>query len=219
MTPLTPRRSSRMLLMCLCVLGAFTTGHAQTDLVSLLIDQMNDTDASVRHTAAETLVRSQDARAVAKFPSAVNAFQSNNSKDPVTVELVVLAAVKEPDVFIRQGAALSLRGSQDPRVIDLLVAQLRDSDAKARFNAVQMLRDTNVRSPRAVEPLIAALSDTNAGVRLEAVLALGDIKDPRLVDLLIAALKDNSPNVRAWATVALRDTGDLRAVDPLIGGQ
>jgi HEAT repeat protein len=70
---------------------------------------------------------------------------------------------------------------KDPRVVEPLIAALKDTDANVRRRAFLALGD--VKDPLAVEPLIAALKDTDIYVRHNAADALGKIKDLRAVEL------------------------------------
>ena len=94
-----------------------------------------------------------------------------------------------------------------------LIALLRDSDDRARWEAAEAL--TQIGLP-AVEPLIAAFKDSEWKVRQVAASALGTIGDARAVEPLIAALKDSDKDVRQLVVQALGKIGEATAVEPLI---
>jgi HEAT repeat protein len=102
----------------------------------------------------------------------------------------------------------------DPRVVEPLIASLKDTDMLVRESAAEALGKIN--DPRAIEPLIAALTDSYYGVRHNAVVALSNINDPHAIDPLITALKDTDSDVRNSAAWALKDIKDPRAVSALM---
>jgi HEAT repeat protein len=130
------------------------------------------------------------------------------------------------------GSKMVCSGSPDPRIVEPLMAALKDTDSRVRRAAAIKLGKIN--DPRVVEPLIVALKDSDNEVRNDAEDSLGEIKDPRAaqllvlslrktevqdqvagalakigapaVDALVAASSDSDPMVRKGATYALRES-------------
>ncbi len=119
------------------------------------------------------------------------------------------------DHSVRKAATKALGNIRDPRVVEPLIAALKDEEKKVRETAAFYLG--KIGDPRVVEPLIDALKkDEEKDVREEAAWMLGKIGDPRAVEPLIAALKDEEKKVREEAARQLGKIGDPRAVEPLI---
>jgi HEAT repeat protein len=120
-------------------------------------------------------------------------------KDLTTVNKII-------NVFVRMN---------DPRIVDILIAALRDPNRDVRWNASYALIDFH--DPRTVVPLLYALRDGDGLVRANAVEALTKIGDPQAVEPLIAALNDPHSHVRSKALEAMDVFHDSRAVDALVG--
>ena len=117
----------------------------------------------------------------------------------------------EKDSGVRSAAAIALRQTGDPRVVQPLMAALKDVDEEVRLAAAQALGEIGAA---AVEPLIVALNDADEDVRKIAATALCKIGDTRAVDPLISALKDVSEGVRMIAVEALGQIGGAAAIEP-----
>ncbi len=124
--------------------------------------------------------------------------------------------LKDPSSTARESAAEELRDYHlhDPRVVEPLIAALKDTDRDVRLSAAVALG--KIKDPRAVEPLIVALEDSDVNVRCSAIDALGELRDTRAVEPLIPALKDIELALSERAAIALGDIGDPRAVEPLL---
>jgi hypothetical protein len=115
---------------------------------------------------------------------------------------------------VRHAATYALGKIGDKRIVDGLVAALKDSDSSVRWAASDALRE--IGDARAVDGLVAALKDEDSRVRVNAVVALVKIGGERAVDGLVATLKDSDSSVR-WAVAdALGEIGGERAVDGLV---
>jgi HEAT repeat protein len=136
-------------------------------------------------------------------------------------ELVLAQTLKTVDAPIRRRGVKRLGEVGDPRVVESLIAALKDEDQVVRWRAVEALKE--IGGP-AVEPLIAALKDEDPDVCQLAAETLREIGDPA-VEPLIAVLADASwrtsgssdedPDVRWQAAKVLGKIGDP-AVEPLI---
>ncbi|MEK9144363.1 MAG: HEAT repeat domain-containing protein [Elusimicrobiota bacterium] len=82
------------------------------------------------------------------------------STDPVAQDIARLSSAK---VFERAQAAAALGLSRDPRVIEPLMAALKDPADAVQANAAMALG--KLRDPRAAGALRKALEDDNADVR------------------------------------------------------
>lgn len=141
----------------------------------------------------------------------------------------------------RTSGAQALGQVRDLRIVEPLVAALKDSSENVREAVVKAL--AQVGDMRAVESLIATLSDRDEGVRQAAITALGQLRDVRAVEPLITVLQRygedtmsiafaaigriwslpdvgrlgrTSSRERADGAQALGQLRDVRAVEPLI---
>ena len=130
------------------------------------------------------------------------------------VEGLIKALGHQKDVSVRKAAVIALGEIQDARVVEPLIAALKDSDKDVRGQAAIWLG--GIKDARAVEPLITALKDSDKDVRGHVVVALGEIEDARAVEPLIATLNDSDRKVRKLAAIWLGKIKDTRAVEPLI---
>jgi hypothetical protein len=117
-------------------------------------------------------------------------------------------------------AASWLGKIKDPRAVEPLIAALKDTDSRVRFNAAAALVKTGVP---AVEPLIEAMRplvaapNSPANINNLKMVEAGLVRiGTPAVEPLIAALKDPDSNVRVMAADALGKIKDPRAVEPLI---
>lgn len=120
----------------------------------------------------------------------------------------LVKAARHKDYSIKRDAVKSLVELHDPCTVELLIADLNDSNEYVREIAAGALG--KIGDVRAVDPLIAALKDSNEIVRFYAVLALGEIGDTRAVDPLVAALGDMKSIVRDKAAEVLQCIGDSK---------
>ncbi|OHB85418.1 MAG: hypothetical protein A3J73_07260 [Planctomycetes bacterium RIFCSPHIGHO2_02_FULL_38_41] len=172
--------------LALCKLGK----PAVEPLIAALKDA--NSPSRVRYVAASALGRIGDIRALD----------------------TLIAALKDADSCVREGAALALSFLVDRRALEPLVAALKDVDDFVRINAAMALGE--IKDRQALEPLVTALKDENCIVRMFAATALGEIRDDRAVEPLIVLLKGESGFVRQAAAGALGEIGDSRAEEPLM---
>ena len=98
----------------------------------------------------------------------------------------------------------------DPRVVSMLRAGMRDADACVRRVSGSFLG--RVAHPAATEALLGALNETSPGTREVAALGLGMSERPVVVEQLKQRLRDESAAVRRAAAWAL---GSMEARDAL----
>ena len=113
-----------------------------------------------------------------------------------------IAALKNPNKYVRRVAVVALGRSKDPQAIKPLITCLADASWEVRIQTVRSLGEFNEAD--AVEALINALRDREASVRKEAADALGKIKGVRAVVALTLTLQDRAEFVRKAAAGALR---------------
>lgn len=95
---------------------------------------------------------------------------------------IVLALLVLVSVMVPRYAAEVQGQTKDPREVDRLIGDLKDSSWQIRWYAAEALGE--IKDARAVEPLIAALKDEIKDVRRRAAEALRNItgkdfgKDP-----------------------------------------
>jgi HEAT repeat protein len=192
--------------------------------VDPLLAMLKDPDQELRKVAAQTLGR-------IGAPAAERLIASLNTKDedvrktalellvkiglPALEPLITAFRDKGGDTGARKAALEALVKISKPRLVEPLIATLKDKDIELRNGAVVMLGE--IGDSRAVEPLISALQDSDRGVRSAAVEALFKLEDAHAVEPLIAVLKDSEIGVSTNAVWVLGALGDARAIDPLIG--
>jgi HEAT repeat protein len=181
------------------------------DEVEIQIDLLKEKDWFRRREAAITLGEMGDERAIMPLIAALRDQEWNVREAAQDALAQVGSPAVEPlikalrEYQIRRYAIQVLGKIKDERVLDPLMAQLRNEEFKDF--ATQALVD--VGSP-AVERLTAVLNDKDKNVRKHAVQALGDIGTPEAVDLLIEATQDEEWEVRMAAIGALDKIGDER---------
>lgn len=117
-------------------------------------------------------------------------------------------------VIAKMQVIQELGKTKDPRMVDPLIAQLKDQNQAIRVVSVQALGE--IQDPRTTEPLIAVLKDdVSDNVRVLAALALCTDKDARAIDPLVATSKDKFANLRLLSVAALGNFKDPRAMDAL----
>ncbi len=167
-------------------------GDAQA--LKALIGALRDASAIVRHEAVSALVRLRDSRACEPLRQRLDADECFSDR------LDIIGA---------------LRQLGDTRADELLIAQLRMSDAsgEAAIRALEQLGKA-----RAVEPMISLLGHEKLGA--EAARLLGTLGDSRAVEPLMVALS-SSKGKRDFAlelstAMSLLQLGDLRGVPSLL---
>jgi HEAT repeat protein len=183
--------------------------------LAMLFESLKDSDRLVREGAAKALglfrrgppeaVRPlvgllKDRRAVREAAAAALARIGSPA------HAALLAALKDSDPLVRQGAAKALSVFQlgPPEAFGPLVKLLKDEEPEVRSMAAVALKRSFPQ--RAVAPLMEALKDRNPGVRSNAATGLQwlgpDAK--AAVPALVEALKDNNTLVRIAAGLALK---------------
>ncbi|HKY60740.1 MAG TPA: HEAT repeat domain-containing protein [Gemmatimonadota bacterium] len=162
--------------------------------VVALITALSDDDPNVRLSAAETL---------GKFG------------DPRAVQALIQALRQDPDPKVRAMAAWALGEIEDPAAVSALSTALReDDDPVVRVHAAEALG--NIEDALAIGVLGDAVKDTEVQVRRAAVEALGNMDDARVVPLIVPSLRDDDVQVRRSAADALGNNESAAAVEPLI---
>ena len=113
-------------------------------------------------------------------------------------------SMRDPDVSVRQCAALGLRHQPTQEAIPALLEALHDPDQLLTRLAGDALFALGAL---AVSPLTEALHDINPSVRIEAARALAHIDDSDVIAPLFGALEDRSAFVVYWAELGLQRLG------------
>jgi HEAT repeat protein len=156
------------------------------DLRKAVVDSLigalqNDPHEGVRESAADTLGKLGDARAI----------------DPL------IEALKNDTNEIVQGtAAESLAMLGDAKAIDPLIGAFTHESGFVRLFAASSL--VKQRRTEYLDQVVLALNDETPGVRRSAAHELGEIGDERTVDPLIEALEDEDSIVPESAAEALK---------------
>jgi HEAT repeat protein len=113
-------------------------------------------------------------------------------------------ALHDPEVTVRQAAALALRQRPDPVAIVHLVAALGENDSILLNLCVAALVAIG---KEAVPKLLHILENGASPARMAAARALAMIGDESALPALMAALGDQSHLVEFWATQGLERMG------------
>jgi HEAT repeat protein len=117
---------------------------------------------------------------------------------------VLVNALADSDVSVRQCAALGFRAQPHPEALPALAAAVADDDPLVSRLAADAM---GACGPSAVPWLQQALLSEHPRVRIEATRALAAMRDPSALPALYAALRDPTPLVEHWATQGLEDLG------------
>jgi HEAT repeat protein len=183
-----------------CVLGRFNNPRAVRALLPLL----NDSDAHVRRTAAESVndCLKQNPN-LAELPGLID---------------FLIHALQDNDPDVRYCVVSALGELRIQRAFGPISKMLKDSYAPVRSAAIAAIGTTGGRS---AEPILLELMRDRKGdadERGRAAEALGSIGDPAMVEVLIAALADASEPalLRDYAALGLGAIRDERAAPLLL---
>ena len=225
------RKSTRTIIVCAVAISVFCLAGCVQDspsssrehTVSLLLELLRDEAPEMRRTAAESLGKIGDPRAVDSIlplkhdPSSMvreaSVVAMGRLKPTATDGVVALLtlALEDPDESVRQAAVVAIGEVEPgPRLLQPVVELLRSSDATIRRAVVRAL--LQIDSSRSVPALVAAGRDADAEVRQGIVAALGEwggaAVSPWIRERLV---EDPSPGVRAEAAYRLGILNDPEA--------
>ena len=161
----------------------------------MLITLLEDRDASIRRTAAETLGKIGDQKAEPFLQRALH------DSDPAVREAAARGLGRLPAVKMGAGTEL--------------VALLRDSDLPVRHAAAQALGGGEGISV-SIPALAELLASPDPTVRQAAGHALLLVDAGEAFAALSKGTTDADPIVRQWTVAALGELGDARAVPVLL---
>ena len=113
----------------------------------------------------------------------------------------LITGLEDPDLEIRQCAALGICHHPDPAAIPGLIAALNQEDQLLRRLGAEAL--IAIGNP-AVPALIENYNQGEAFARPETIHALAMTSDPQAVPLLFEALDDESAIIQYWAEIGLQ---------------
>ena len=222
------RTSSRtigyaVVLSVLCLAGCVQDSppSSKERAVSLLLELLRDEGPEIRRTAAESLGKIGDPRAIDSIlplihdPAAVvreaSVLAMGRMKPLATDGVVALLtqALEDPVESVRQAGGVAI-GEIEPgsRLLEPVLGLLRSSDVTIRRAAVRAL--LQVDSSHLVPGLVEAGHDSDAEVRQGIVAAVGEWGGGPVSPWLSERLaQDPSPGVRAEAAYRLGMLSDL----------
>ena len=124
-------------------------------------------------------------------------------RDPLVPPLLI-EALNDADISVRQCAALGLRLQPYPQATPELVRAL---DANNRLYASLAADALIATGGAAVPALMNVMESGSHPARLEAVRALALIGDKRAIPVLFSALEENSALMEYWADEGLKRMG------------
>ncbi len=140
--------------------------------------------------------------------------KSSGGADHGALELLVEQATQSGDPHVRRYALFVLGRTGDPRLKELFLSALRDTDKACRAQAAAALIGLG---DTIVPDLVSLLSDPDWRVRYRAAEALGEIGNRASAGALVRALSDKKDHVRYMAAKGLGRTGNSGAVPALVG--
>ena len=121
---------------------------------------------------------------------------------------LLLQALKDSSVNVRNRAAWSLQNFRDPRIAPALRALLNDEDDRVRASAVWSLSHVDGKAVLG-DVVRLARTDASGNVRFRAVWGLALIKDKSALPVVVEALGDYNTSVRERAAlIALEALAD-----------
>jgi HEAT repeat protein len=212
-SPVTTPRDVKIASAVTEVLGKIGDARAIEPLISTL----SESDQSIFQGAIEALERFGEPA----IESLLEALDSDDFEMRLGVTRALGQIWQVPDLVdlgsedwgLRSEAGWALGNRDDQRVVDPLIAALKDEQPLVRRAATKSLG--KLGDVRALDSLIGALEDSDALVRAGAADALGQMGDARAAVPLIESLGDGDLEVRRASTIALEALGEY-AIDPLI---
>jgi HEAT repeat protein len=206
-----------LLLSVFCLTGCIqdSSPSSKEQAVLLLLELLQDERPEMRRTAAESLGKIGDPRAIdpllallsdreaAVREAAVLAIGRVQPQVTDGVVLLLVQALKDPAESVSQAAAAAI-GEIEPssRLLGPVVGLLRSSDAMIRRAAVRSL--LQVDASRSIQALVEAGHDSDAEVRQGLVAAVGEWGGPAVSPWLRERMaQDPSPGVRAESAYRL----------------
>lgn len=166
------------------------TGELDNSELSILLKDLNNSDALERAISAESLGKLGDIKAVDGL----------------------ILTLNDNDEYVRLCTVQALGNIKDKRAFEPISQKLTDGDYAVRVCAADAM--IKIDENEAVELFIETLAMQNEHweVRKNAAHALGKVGDKRAVEPLIAALGDEYGDVRWTSAESLGKIGDKRAI-------
>jgi HEAT repeat protein len=180
-----------------------------TGAIRPLINALSSNDSKVSEAAAKVLDNlgwqpANDENSAAYYIAKKQWLNTVRIGQPAVKPLI--AATKDPDVWVRTGAVESLGNIADRAAVEPLILMFMDKFWNVRDAAVEAL--VKIGEP-AVERLIEVLNERNSDTVEYAARALGAIGDEQAIEPLNDALFDEFKKVRRAAAGALEKMGAL----------
>jgi HEAT repeat protein len=118
--------------------------------------------------------------------------------------LILRKRLKDPDLTVRQCAALGLRQNPDLEAIPVLMACLEDEDPTLIHLSAAALAAIG---EQAVPHMLELFKNSSLPTRLAILRALGTVRDERAIPILFEALDDDSALIEHWANEGLEKMG------------
>ncbi len=177
-----------------------------------LLEQLNSGEDEKAEEAAQALAQLGE-QAIPPLLELAHAFDSDRRWWALrTLALIpapqakaaLIHALGDPDITVRQCAALGLRYQPTFEAVPALLEALASQDKLlARLAADALIAIGH----QAVPDLILTVKNGNQTARLEAVRALALIGDPRAIPVLYNVLSEESTFMEYWATEGLDRMG------------
>jgi HEAT repeat protein len=193
-----------------------------------LIEAFHDANPNNRFFALQAVQQKRDPRligpllAVMEDPNGghdkVHAAQILRNFPASGIVTPMIAALRDPNEYIRSAAAQTLALVKDPRAIEPLIAAIPTLKSERWLNDDMnsaQLALVAIGAP-SVQPLLAVLQAPDANLRRRAAKTLAVLKDRRAVEPIASLLSAPDQTVRREAAFDLADFHDPRAIDPLL---
>ncbi|MFT7621955.1 MAG: HEAT repeat protein, partial [Myxococcota bacterium] len=195
-------------------------------LVADVINLLGSSDSSVRLTAADSLGKIKDSKALAPLADALRKHADEKSKYEAAIISIfgglsmdeVIRTADSPDKVLKGLSIKSLAkfaegGNPQPRVVEVLKKKLGDSDLDIRRSAAFAL--ARIKDEGVVNSLVSLKDDPDATIREQVAVALTTSKHAQADAILMTYIEDSKPPVRRAAVDGLRVRGVKAALDKL----
>ena len=179
-------------------------------LVPEVIANLENSDASIRGSAAAALGTIKDSKALVPLANIIKKYPESKEYEAAAIAIFgglsmdgVIRFSENENKTLRQLAIKSM-GALAPssRVIQVLSKRLKDTDADIKRSAAFAL--ARMKDASVVASLVTLKDDPDAAIREQVAIALADSKHPQADEILLKYMQDTKVAVKVAAVDGLR---------------
>ncbi len=189
-----------------------------------LLDAAVDPDERVREVALGGLPLLDSSRADRAIASALHHPSARTRAAAVRalghvdrardVADALIAALADPDPWVRYFACQALARRGDERAVPALVARLDDEAGQVRVGAIEALAQFS--EPRAIAALTSAAEGSDPDLRRAAIIGFGLTGNAAAFPIIARAMRDSDASTRLVAVSALANLGGTGVLDAIV---